>query len=455
MCPHQRKPAMRNDAVAIAVHSDSSAIQGTATTVELNWPWWLHPAVATIMLAGLTALAAVAFPEDVYATWGVRKYIDGDMALLLLLGIVSLVAGMSIPTMRVLASGPSTIELTPSRIKFLKRAYYLLMTLTVLGYVFWAISAASQGISLANLASVVDREARAISELKANSRPIAGLTTLTQFGPIAAALGAFLHRTGFVGRSFFWVLPLAMIRTVFYAERLALIEILIPLLVVFAVTTYKSSRWTGLLRLGPLIAAPVIWLVFAGSEYMRSWIFYQSTVSVSFVEWVTTRLLGYYVTAYNNSALFDLSSPGPSLPPYFSISVFWNAPGVDIALPHPGIGGNSPEVWWASVLKLYANPEFNNTGSFLVVAGELGTIGMVIYWLVTGLVLGSLYVALRRGSLPAALAYAVFYIGILELPRFTYWTLGRSFPLLLAVMLIAFFYSRKALGPIKIGRLPS
>lgn len=442
---------MRNTSVtAVARPATQSASHGV-TVVPLNWPWWLHPAVATVMLAGLTALAAIAFPEDVYATWGVRKYIDADMALLLVLSILSLVAGLMIPTFRVLKGGPSSIELSAERVKFLTRTYWVLLTLTILGYVFWAISAAFQGISLSDLTSVVDREARAISELKSNSRPIAGLTTLTQFGPVAAALGAFLHRTGFLGRSFLWVLPFAAIRTLFYAERLALIEILIPLLVVMAVTTYKRSRWTWLLRLGPLIAAPAIWLVFAGSEYMRSWVHYQNVVSVSFVEWVTTRLLGYYVTAYNNSALFSLSAPGPTVPPYFSISVFWNAPGIEIFLPHPGIGGNAPEAWWASTLKLYANPEFNNTGSFLVVNGDLGTIGMLLYWFATGLAIGSLYVALRRGSLPASLAYAVFYIGILELPRFAYWTLGRSFPLLVAVFVLAAAYPRLIARPTKMG----
>lgn len=449
--PNQRKPAMRNNQVTATARAATPSATEGVTVVPLNWPWWLHPAVATIMLAGLTSLAAIIFPEDVYATWGVRKYIDADMALLLVLSILCLVVGLMIPTFRVLKGGPSHIELSADRVKFLKRTYSVLFTLTIMGYVFWAISAAAQGIGFSDLASVVDREARAISELKSNSRPIAGLTTLTQFGPIAAALGAFLHRTGFLGRSFLWILPFAMVRTLFYAERLALIEVVIPLLVVIAVTTYKRSRWTWLLRLGPLIAAPAIWIVFAGSEYMRSWVHYQSVVSVSFVEWVTTRLLGYYVTAYNNSALFSLSAPGPTVPPYFSMSVFWNAPGIEAFLPHPGIGGSAPEAWWMSTLKLFANPEFNNTGSFLVVNGEFGTIGMLLYWLITGLTIGSLYVALRRGSLPASLAYAVFYIGILELPRFAYWTLGRSFPLLVAVIIVAAAYPRLVARTIKMG----
>lgn len=83
------------------------------------------------------------------------------------------------------------------------------------------------------------------------------------------------------------------------------------------------------------------------------------------------------------------------------------------------------------------------TGSFLVVNGELGSVGMGLYWLATGLIIGCLYVALRNGSLPASLTYAVFYIGILELPRFIYWTQGRSFPLLLAVLFISLGYPNK------------
>jgi oligosaccharide repeat unit polymerase len=412
------------------------------TVIQLNWPWWLHPAVATFMLTGLTALTAIGFSDDIYVMWRVRKYIDGNLSLVLLLGIITLLAGMIIPTLRVIKGGPSTIELSAKQISYLIRSFKVLFVLTVLGYLFWTVSAMAQGISISDLASVVDREDRAISELKANSRPIAGLTTLTQFGPIAVALGAFLHRAGFMGRAFLWLIPLAMVRTLFYAERLALIEILIPLLVVLAITSYKRSRWTWLLRLGPIIAAPVIWLVFAGSEYFRSWVYYQALTNTTFFEWVTTRLLGYYVTSYNNSALFSLSWPGLENPPYFSATLFWNAPGVEAIFPHPGIGGNTPEAWWASTLKMYANPEFNNTGSFLAVNGELGTVGMTLYWLITGIIAGCLYVALRRGSLPASLAYAVFYIGILELPRFIYWTQGRAFPLFIAVIAITVFYPK-------------
>ncbi|MEV7572213.1 O-antigen polymerase [Pseudarthrobacter sp. NPDC089323] len=432
--------------MTIKANRTIGSVTDDTKTVQLNWPWWLHPAVATLMLTGVTAATAITFGEDSFTTWGVQKYIQGEYALLLTIGIIAFLAGLIIPTLSVLRSGPSVIVLTSHQVVFLRTAYRFLFTLTILGYLFWAISAVLQGISLADLASVVDREEKAISELKASSRPIAGLTTLTQFGPLTAALGAFLFRAGLLKLSFLWVVPLALIRTLFYAERLALLEVLIPILIVVAVTTYRKNRWTWLLRLGPLIAAPFVWIVFASSEYFRSWVYYQTITTLSFPEWVTTRLLGYYVTGYNNSALMSMTSPGLEVPPYFSASLFWNAPGVDAFAPHPGIGGASPESWWVSILELYGNPEFNNTGSFLAVNGEIGTLGMILYWLVTGLVIGGVYVGLRRGSITASLAYSVFYIGILELPRFIYWTQGRAFPLLLAVIFIALGYPRARLG---------
>lgn len=438
-----------------AIPSGPDAATGHIGIIELNWPWWLHPAVVAVFLTGGTVTTAIFMNDDVYATWGVPKYLDETHSSLLIIGLLALIVGMLIPTLRVLSGGPSIVHLSPTRIGFLKKTYRVLLMLTILGYLFWAISAASQGVSLSDLASVMDREDRALGDLKANSRPIAGLTTFTQLGPLAAALGALLHRIGAQGRSFVWLLPLAMIRTLFYAERLALLEVLTPVLIVLTITAYKKSRWTWLIRLGPLVAAPIVWSVFAASEYMRSWVYYQNVVSVPFIEWVTTRMLGYYVTAYNNSALFSETAPGSSVPPYFSVPGFWNAPGVELVLPHPGFGGIAPEAWWASSLKLFANPEFTNIGSFLVVQGELGTLGMIAYWLFMGIFLGMVYVSIRRGSLPMSLAYCTIYVGILELPRFIYWVQGRFFPIIIAICIVAAFYPRDSAQTIRIkNRLP-
>lgn len=405
----------------------------------ISWPWWTNPMWVLLLLTGSMAVLAVGLDESVYATWRVRKFLDGDLSLTLLAGILVMAAGILLGTGMKARGGSTTLRFTAQQIKYLRRGYRLMFSLALVSYVIWIASAASQGVNIADLLSVVDRDAGAISALKSNARPIGGLTTMTQFAPVVAVVGLLLRRIGEGGRAWMLLVLLAAVRTVFYAERLALLEVLIPVMLVAAVTVKPGSRWRVLARIAPLIGAPLVWVVFAMSEYTRSWIYYQTITNLPFAEWVSARLEGYYVTGFNNSAILALSRAGSSAEPYFSVPAIWNAPG---APAHPGIFGFDPESWWVYTLATTGNPEFNNPGSFLVTYAEFGMAGMLAFWLVVGVTIGLLYTNMTKGSVPAMIAYASVFVGVLELPRFIYWTQGRATPILIALVVIGLSYPR-------------
>jgi hypothetical protein len=392
--------------------------------------------------------------EEAYAEWRVPKYLAGDLPLVLAILMTSFFLGIILGSGMAAKGGTVTQTFTPLRVRYLKRAYRILFMLAVLGYLLWFGSAIAQGISVNDLLGVLNRQEGAIGTLKENSRPIGGVTTMTQFGPLAVAIGVLLRKLGVGGRSYWWFFLLAGVRAMFYAERLALIEVAVPLIIISALTVSPERRGSGWIRLAPILAVPVIWTVFAAFEYTRSWVYYQTITPLPFMDWVSLRLAGYYTTSFNNSALMVEAMKGGNDLPYFTVDGFWNAPFISTLMPYPGRLGMPASDWWAGMLKQYANPEFNNTGSFLVSYAEFGLFPAVAIWLVLGIVVGAIFSRMTKGSVPALLAVSTLFVGILELSRFTYWTQGRAFPVLLALVIIALTYPRAGAGPTPKTKLP-
>ncbi|WP_139205299.1 hypothetical protein [Plantibacter sp. MMLR14_011] len=375
------------------------------------------------------------------------KFLDSSSALFLTVSFIALFVGIFFVAAAAARGGSVEIALEANQIRWLQLAYRYFLGLALLGYIFWVLIAISQGVRLDSLASVIERQAGAIGDLKADSRPVGGVTTLTQFGPLAVVLGYVLRKIGFGGRYYYWLFPLAGLRYMFYAERLALIEVLVPLIVIAALTTDHQTRGGRFIRWAPIFGAPALWTLFAISEYSRSWIFYEQTVGIGFPAWVSLRLLGYYTTSFNNSALFLLQTNSHDVVPYFTVSGFWNSPGIEQLLHHPGFSGLNPDAWWTSILYSNSNPEFTNTGSFLVVVGEFGPVLSIFYWLLLGMAIGATFRAMTRGSIPALIATAALFISILELPRIMYWSLGRSVPVILGILILALWFPRNTGGP--------
>jgi hypothetical protein len=428
--------------------------------LHLRVPWWAHPAWALVLLTGVSAFAAVRLSASAYWTfWQTRKYLDDNLTEVLALTVTAAVAGLVLAAWPTARARTATVRLTVAQVVYLRAAYRALFGLALVGYGLWVGIGVANGVGWADLEAVLGRSNGAISQLKRMIRPVAGLTTLTQFGPLAVAVGVLLGRLGSAGRGYRVLFVLAGVRTVFYAERLALIEVLVPALIIAAMTVGPDKRASSrvAMQAAPLVAGPAVWLLFAVSEYGRNWIYHQRTATMPFWEWVSIRFVGYYTTTFNNSALFAQRFPTFAVDPYFTVEFFWNAPLVE-AVVQPGlVAGMRPGPWWAYTRTHLGNPEFTNVGSFLMTFGELGLPLALLYWAVLGVVFGRLYNGLRRGRVWPLLAYASLFVTILELPRFIYVAQGRSTPVIAALVVMALTWPRtravwQGVGPG--GRVP-
>jgi hypothetical protein len=249
----------------------------------------------------------------------------------------------------------------------------------------------------------------------------------------------FLHRVTNRRRTYWLLFAVALVRAVFYAERLAIIELALPAIIIYSILyVERSSLRSKVIALLPVFGVPLLWVLFAAFEYFRSWAYYQYHTTQSFAEYISLRLVGYYATAYNNSALFDeLVRRLPSdPPPYMSLPFIWNAPVLDQVIDPPNYYGTPLNDWVKFQLATKANEEFTNRGSFLLTHAEFGIVGMIVFWLVAGLLLGRLYSGVLHRSLPALLSYSVLVLGVFELPRIIYWTEGRAFPVFLSIAMV-------------------
>lgn len=415
-----------------------------SSTPARHWPAWLNPAAVILGFTGSLSLITAGLPDSVFEEWGVEKFFDRSHLLLAWVGIGALVIGIMIGSTRTAAGTGAEAGVLPHHDpegrhhdELLEKWYRGAGILVVGGYLAWLVIGLARGVSIALFQDVLDRDLGAISSLKGYLAPVGGVTTLTQLAGIVSAIGA--HRfcsTRRIGGLWIFVVAAGAFRALFYAERLALMEVLIPAGVVlvleagFFTARRRLTRWLPAFGLGGLV------VVFAASEYFRSWIFYADVTDLPFHRWVLLRLVGYYATAFNNNALFHDLGSSVGHDPYYSFPFAYDFPGVSAIFGRPEVGGADVSDWWMGQLQLYANEEFNNTGSFLVPMADLGVVGGALFWVIAGIVIGRIYQRARSGCEVGVIGYSVIFLGLLELPRFVYWTQGRFFPAVVAIALM-------------------
>ncbi|WP_171110357.1 MULTISPECIES: O-antigen polymerase [Streptomyces] len=386
--------------------------------------------------------------------WRTPKLFTGTMAALVLTLLAAFVAGVLLATMERSSDRAKReqryVVLSPVQQRLLLHVGRLLIVLTFAGYAAWLLIGVVRGLHLAQLFAVVRLEAGAIVEVKRLLTPVAGVTTQVQFGPLAAAC-LMVHQRA-TGKNHYvaitMLLLLATVRALIHAERLALLEVITPMIVLAAVLAPRprtrirlpspsrpssDRKWA----LAPLAAPALLICVFGTFEYTRSWNDYYSRQGGSYQEFVVHRLGGYYATPANNfGVLRTYLAPHLELP-YYTMKFLWNFPGLHLFIDRPLLLGIEPESGWKAALFRYANPEFNNEGGILPSVVDYGPFGAVVFWGVLGYGLGRCYRALRAGHPGALLLYSVLFIGTVELARYFYWGQGRAIPGILAAVLLS------------------
>lgn len=411
--------------------------------------WWLSPAVVTLIVVPAAIVPTALIPDESFRSqWGTPKIITLETCLLLgtgglLLALGALVVTAARPAMPRPQRWPG---LRPSEVSTLRRASSLFVALTVLGYLALVATAVEAGVNWSDLGAVFGPEGISGAEVEGRVETIPGVTTLTQFGLAAVVVSALLlcqQPSVAEAAKLAVVVGLALPRAFLFTERLALLELAVPVVVIVAARFATRQRGLRVVRLVPVVAAPVLFAVFALFEYTRSWTFYRATTEAGFPRFAAERLAGYYTTALNNGQLELLHTAAPGRWPYTTMEAVWTAPGVSHLNLHELLSGG-PDPDYVAMLDRYANPEFNNASGLAPPFVDFGTFGGLLYFLVIGIVAGLLYRGMRESSPAGMLLYPVLFVGLLELPRYLHWAQGRSLPAYLALGTLAVLLHRAA-----------
>ncbi len=410
---------------------------GSATGI-----WWLHPA-AVFTAAGVgVSIAAWYIPETTYRQyWRTPKFFDAyafqaALACVAVFGLGSLL-GARLAARR---PGPRPEGLGGGGMHdLLGRLFRLSFRLCLAGYAFWTFLAIRRGITPDLVMDMLTGAKGAMYEARYTYLPtVGGVTTLTQFGAAAVVIGAILG----CSRGWRGVWPrcaaigaLAGLRALLNSERFALFELAVPFAAAWlamrcfgAPNVRRGARW--LVRTAPATGLVALFLIFTGFEYFRSWSNYYAERQESLWEFGAMRLLGYYVTSFNNGA-YLLQRMEPLHAPYFTLHFLWGfpltGPAVKRLFANPVL--DTGDKWfYFPFLESEANLEFNNADGMLFPLMDFGAAGGLCYWLLLGLVCGAAYRLFCEREISGLLLYPVLFLGLLEVPLALYWAEGRAFP---------------------------
>lgn len=380
--------------------------------------WWINPGKLTLffmvpLYAFVVFVVPSLWPEYIVLKAGLYirdQYAVYGLLALLALGIFALIG--SRVTVDSKQAGTS-IAIDPTLL-------FGMGMLVVAAYAIWFYPVVLRG------SFVADREAM-------NRMP--GITSFTQVGvPFAtsylAAVFVARQRMSSLVRLLFWmVLVLTVLRVQLWMERLALIEIALPMAAI--VMTHRPPRtrfgyriYRLVSSIGPFLGIPLLLLVFTLTEFFRSWTTYSQTQSVPLLPFMTARLVTYYFTALNNGAGILATQEGrwPTFDFAYTADWFYHLPF--------GIGSTAQQMFLRTdtagdFLERWADVEFNNMSGIFPIVYDLGFIGATLYFCLFGFLAGVLYRSMVNGRVLGTLFYGPFFVGCVEVLRISYVTGSR------------------------------
>lgn len=415
--------------------------------------WWMNPTYIGLFVLGIVILGAYFIPAQSYSSYyRVTKFIDGVNIWYCVWPALCFVIGSVVASVATKGMAPSRVfeETITRRDGFMRFSIVALFALTMFGYAIWYALIVKNGFTPTLFLNVLKGEPGAIYRITENFEKMTGVTSFTNFS-IPFTMLAVYYQCLRKQRTFLPMLLivglLTLMRSIFFSERLAILEILVPALIIYLTVRLKHGRKLPLVNAYPIIALVFLVGFFGVSEYFRSWVSYYVHVYPSFWEFMVTRFFGYYVTALNTGILYIEQLGFQSIPfPYFTLEWLWKFPGLSLE-GYPGIYGIRAEEGMRNALETLGNPEFNNPSGLLLPYHDYGFAGALVFWLFVGFFSGLLYTYFQKGHTFGMIIYPIWMVGILEIPRYFYFSSGRFFPcwIVLAVFALVVHYNRKKL----------
>jgi oligosaccharide repeat unit polymerase len=388
--------------------------------------WWLQPSLIVLL-----AILPIYLGILTYDFSGVVKNIYVPSRLYVF-GIV-LIAALAVGAQWALAHRVQQPALVPPRISSAVMMGLLLPTLAA--YAIWF------GPLLGNPQLLMEIALGQRSEVRNSISTIPGVTTFTQLGvayAIAYAIkagGGVQQVSRFERAGLMLVLLLATFRAYAWAERLAVIEILVCFAIArMAYLPLPNATVRRAASIAPAIAPFVLYLLFTASEYFRSWEFYANQYS-SVWAFTLDRLITYYATAVNNGiGILVESTDWPYYNGAFVVDWLYIMPGVSKLF--ESTFGNPRELT-GIFLETYLRPEFNSPTAYFRIVLDFGYLGSVLYCLTIGYLIGRAYIGFRRGHIFGLLTYPVCVLFLIESLRYSYLGETRIVPLGVGLAIIA------------------
>lgn len=412
--------------------------------------WWLHPARIVLLALMPIYLSFLLFDfTRVVKNAYIPSWIYGW-------GIV-LLASVAIGSQWALAGGRgASPRAAPPQIS--RAVMFLLLALSLAAYAIWF------GPLLGKPQVLLDIILGRRSEVRDVVSTVSGVTTLTQLAVayvIAYAIktGAGVQKVSRIEHLGFVILILmALFRAFAWAERLAVIELMVCFLVArTAFVSISSPRRWRIAVLIPIAAPPVLYLLFTAGEYFRSWDYYVDQYD-SVWAFTFDRLMTYYATAANNGiGMLSDTTAWPYYTGVFAMEWAYIMPGLRQLMEASfGSARGIDDAW----LESFARPEFNSSTAYFRVVLDLGYFGSALYFLAIGYLTGRAYASFRRGRLFGLLMFPVFVLFLIESLRYNYLTEPRIVPLGLGLLIIALDVRRlrhraQRAGASRFGPLPT
>jgi oligosaccharide repeat unit polymerase len=415
--------------------------------------WWLSPVAVTLIVAFISIIPAATIGDERFRVlWDTPKVLTTETCLLFLAGAMTLALGAMVAIALIPVRDGAKVwpNLEPTDLISLRKASIILFALTLVGYLGFAFVILKAGISWEDVIGTA--EANGAIPLKKRASTIAGLTTLSQVGIASVIVSSLLlchRRTSGEVVQLSIIFALSILRAFIWSERLAFLELAVPVIVIYIshrASVIRSRR--GLIKIAPIIALPVLFAIFGFFEYFRSWAYYRTISNESFTTFIAERLAAYYVTGLNNGQIEIDQLEVLGRWPFATIEALWTAPGLSSFGLYEKLSAGSPSLDARgtpdplALLEKFGSVEFNNPSGYGEVFLDYGRFGAFAYFLLVGILAGVLYSQMRRSNTTGLLFYPLIYVGLLEFPRYIHWAQGRTTPAIVALLVVAIFLHR-------------
>lgn len=381
-----------------------------------------------------------------------EKYISLNAILnYCLFFILILTAAFIVEKIRLVAKKPCTpeefqLERSGARGKAIFREAMILAVIAMAAQLLWiARMIALKGIGPLIQLVVVDQDFETFKLSVVNKTTLSGVTTLTQLGILAAGMYAVyvfgLKQKGSVLIWLFILFP-GVIRGLFFSERLALMEVVIPVIIV--------AVFFGKIRLSltKIIMGAVTFICFFSiAEGLRSYSYYAKTgvAQGGIYAYGFNRFADYISSSVNHSmAMVDLAHRVIGFPQLLFSSVL----SVVAGDPNSNIGvmtgsREGQQAFLNVKSSIYSAPDYTNMGFFGSIFQDAGYL-YIFYAILFGTIIGLAYKGLRSYELSWIVVYPIIFISILESYRIPYLFDVRAFYPLLYMVVRYFILSYSA-----------